>query len=564
MSITGTIKNSNGWDVAYYDDIVGTNLLDFERQSNAATFSITAISRVAGQDIILTAVGHPLFTGSLLIATQAAQANGTWTVTVIDADTFSLDGSSGTTIPPVSLGGTGIATYDAKNGINGWNVKISGDSVSDQTIYVNYNQTVSIDPTNPPGVWGSAVAVYHFPFLYPITSGGLNKVPDSTGHGFDLTQTSNVLIQAPGQLEQGLSAQNSAGDGLQNDSFPDMFFGAQPWSVISWFNTSLAAGGSPIFICIDPVTSRNVNLQVLVTGGVLYPQLKFGGIAVYDVVSVTAPPDTWCMVAFTMGGDGVSATAYLGVPGVGVGSHAFTLSGTFPDHATDMLLARSGADSRGEFQDETTVWASQLSGAFIQALFNNQSDPTGATYITVGPETAGTNGYLHKRAITISHTMFPSNLPDFPLFLQLDFPLESAPPLTLTCASSNASRGTAYLSALVAAGGTPSYTYAIAAGALPPGLALNTVTGVISGTPAAIGTYAYTGRVTDASSVITDTSCAITVTPSSTAPGGTPISLIQSFGILILPDNRRLCCWGAPNCNTPGGKMLADSTMITY
>ena len=59
--------------------------------------------------------------------------------------------------------------------------------------------------------------------------------------------------------------------------------------------------------------------------------------------------------------------------------------------------------------------------------------------------------------------------------------------------------GKAYSSALSAIGGTSPYNWAIAAGALPPGLALNATTGVISGTPSGAGTSSFTVQVTDAS-----------------------------------------------------------------
>ncbi|MFD2720682.1 putative Ig domain-containing protein [Hymenobacter monticola] len=59
-------------------------------------------------------------------------------------------------------------------------------------------------------------------------------------------------------------------------------------------------------------------------------------------------------------------------------------------------------------------------------------------------------------------------------------------------------RGTAYSQALSASGGTAPYTYAITAGALPAGLTLSSA-GVLSGTPAASGSFSFTVTATDAS-----------------------------------------------------------------
>lgn len=50
---------------------------------------------------------------------------------------------------------------------------------------------------------------------------------------------------------------------------------------------------------------------------------------------------------------------------------------------------------------------------------------------------------------------------------------------------------------LSATGGTAPYSWAIQTGTLPPGLTLASMTGVISGTPTAPGTYPFSVRVTD-------------------------------------------------------------------
>ncbi len=62
----------------------------------------------------------------------------------------------------------------------------------------------------------------------------------------------------------------------------------------------------------------------------------------------------------------------------------------------------------------------------------------------------------------------------------------------------NATVATAYSQSISASGGTAPYTYAVSAGSLPPGLALNPSTGSLSGAPTATGSFSFTVAVTDA------------------------------------------------------------------
>src|SRR3989344_6433074 len=51
---------------------------------------------------------------------------------------------------------------------------------------------------------------------------------------------------------------------------------------------------------------------------------------------------------------------------------------------------------------------------------------------------------------------------------------------------------------LQVSGGIAPYTWSVIVGALPPGINLNSTTGVISGTPTSTGNFVFTVQVTDA------------------------------------------------------------------
>ena len=74
----------------------------------------------------------------------------------------------------------------------------------------------------------------------------------------------------------------------------------------------------------------------------------------------------------------------------------------------------------------------------------------------------------------------------------------AAAPLISTSSLPAGQVGASYSQTLAATDGTAPYTWAITAGGLPAGLTLNASTGVISGTPSAVGTSSFTAQVTDA------------------------------------------------------------------
>ena len=75
--------------------------------------------------------------------------------------------------------------------------------------------------------------------------------------------------------------------------------------------------------------------------------------------------------------------------------------------------------------------------------------------------------------------------------------------------------GDYFVAPLGAFGGQPPYTFSIAKGALPPGLALNATTGVIAGTAATGGVFTFTAQVTDSANATASHAKTIFV-------GGTP------------------------------------------
>jgi len=137
-------------------------------------------------------------------------------------------------------------------------------------------------------------------------------------------------------------------------------------------------------------------------------------------------------------------------------------------------------------------------GALPPGLSLNAS--TGA--ITGTPTATGT--YIFVARLTDANGAFSESQ------LRIDVQL---PPLTLNeAALPEGLVGSAYSAALRASGGTVPYSFSVSGGSLPPGLALNTDTGVLSGTPTLHGAFTFEATVTDSNQPPLSASRTFTVT----------------------------------------------------
>jgi hypothetical protein len=91
----------------------------------------------------------------------------------------------------------------------------------------------------------------------------------------------------------------------------------------------------------------------------------------------------------------------------------------------------------------------------------------------------------------------------------------------ITTSLPSGTNGVAYSANVQAANGTAPYTWSISSGTLPPGVALDTSTGALTGTPTASGSYSPTFKVTDANSGTSSRAYAVSIA------AGTPTYLFS-------------------------------------
>ena len=236
-----------------------------------------------------------------------------------------------------------------------------------------------------------------------------------------------------------------------------------------------------------------------------------------DLVFSATPPATLSSIAVTP----ASATVQVGA------TQQFTATGTYSDGSTQNLTS-------------TATWASTstaVAGVSSAGLATGASAGTTTISATVGSVAGSTSLTVVAAPLAIATASLPGG-----------------------------TQYVAYSSSLAASGGTPPYTWSLASGSVPPGLALNAATGAISGTPSAPGTSAFTAQVTDASlqtatkalSIAVAAAPALTITTTA-LPGGTQgspysVTLAATGG---LPPYT----WSIP-AGLPPGLSLAPTTGV--
>lgn len=99
-----------------------------------------------------------------------------------------------------------------------------------------------------------------------------------------------------------------------------------------------------------------------------------------------------------------------------------------------------------------------------------------------------------------------------------------APVVINTCPVGTATEGVAYYGQLITVGGTPAYTWAISAGALPAGITLNVATGEVTGIATVHGLFSVTYIATDSLGVASAAKvCSLLVAPGGGGSGNPPI-----------------------------------------
>src|SRR5277367_1189358 len=260
--------------------------------------------------------------------------------------------------------------------------------------------------------------------------------------------------------------------------------------------SSCGGSGSTITLAVTPKTSTMDQGQMLVFVATLGNDTKNQGVT-WQPLTGSGCAGTSCGTLTNVTPTSVTYTAPSGLTtGISVSLEAIakansgvtatsTISIVLPVTFTTLSLPNG---SNGVAYNQTIITSGGV--APITYSVGSGTLPAGLKLNNVGtiigtPSSTGTSNF------TINATDFgtpPLTVPS-PLYTVTITP---PPPLSITStAIANGFTGTAYASSIASSGGVSPLTWFVPPGTLPPGLELNTSSGLISGTPTTAGVYKF-------------------------------------------------------------------------
>jgi uncharacterized protein YhjY with autotransporter beta-barrel domain len=237
----------------------------------------------------------------------------------------------------------------------------------------------------------------------------------------------------------------------------------------------------------------------------------------YSLAAGALPPEMSLSGAGVLSGAATAAGAY-NFTIEAADSHGFTTANAYSITVTDPVIvltspaagALPSVEAYGSYTE--TFTASGGTGPHSFALSAGALPPglslTGAGVLSGAPTTPGTYNFS---IVASDSSGAPGPFTSAPVAYSLTV---TAPTITLSPASGALPPATSaqpYDETFTASGGVGPYSYALTAGALPPGLSL-TSGGVLSGIPTAAGTYNFTITAEDSHGFTTANAYSITAT----------------------------------------------------
>ncbi len=426
------------------------------------------------------------------VSPSAGPTGGGTTVVITGTGFTSATGAAG-----VTFGATNAANYT-----------VNSDTQITATSPAGSAGTVDVRVTTPGGTSSTSASDF-FTYVAAPTVTGLAPASGPVGGGttvtltgtgfsgttavtFGATAATGVIVNSATQI----TATAPAGTGTVNVR------------VTTVGGTSATAAANQYSYIAPPIAnavsatvaygSTNNPIPLNVTGGAA------SSVAVATAASHGTATASGTTISYTpaAGYGGPDSFSYTATNASGTSAPA-TVTITVSPPAISYAPANPPAGSVGVAYSQSLAGASGGTGPYTYSVTSG-SLPAGLSLAAdgtlSGTPTTVASASFSVRATDSSNSTPPATGPyssaHQPLTLNIVAPTITVAPATLP--SGNA--GTAYSQTLTASGGASPYSYAITAGALPPGVTLNTASGAITGTPTASDAFNFTITATDGNS----------------------------------------------------------------
>ena len=420
-------------------------------------------------------------------------------------------------------------------------ISITTSSLPGGTVGTAYSQALTASGGTPPYFWSVTAGTLPAGLVLDAHSGAISGMPTAPGNSiFTIRVADNAssvtrdfaIAIAPAAISITTS---SLPGGTVGTAYSQALAAAGGTPPYSW---SVTAGALPAGLVLDarsgaisgmPTTAGTSGFTIQVTGDTSATRSYSITITAVPIAITTAalpgaivsapysqqlaatggvPPYGWSLQSGTLP-DGLSLTpagSLSGTPGT-PGTFAFIIQ------VADTAAARANRQYVMAVQGLVIGSPAVLPAGFAGRNYNAILTVTGGTppytwSVTSGSLPSGVT--LNQQSGTLAGTptaagvyQFAAQASDAALLTTgKQFTLSVSAPLAVSTSGvlASGSVGVAYSQPLAAAGGSQPYTWSIASGVLPAGLALNGATGVIAGTPTSSGTFPFAAQVADSSS----------------------------------------------------------------